>query len=335
MNEIDDGYRPKGGVGATKSDGFGEGKSAEAEQEGFRKLDTASNLRGEYLANAVDFQAGIKLNTEEATAVYVANGLIPGLSVVKAIDKELEQRQPGKDQLNFSIDQEAAQKQPGQRNAAKESDPKSVLLPDVQKQLNISIDQEAVLKQPGQRNFVKESERQGSKSGTKPVSIIDKEVEQKQARSIVEGKEQKEPSPRMQTIVPEKKGDQHPDLQKDKTIEKTSFKKPDAPTSPKDILLDKNAKPEEKILAAKELAKSGTTWFKDDSGKVYRINIQDYGKREGVVVTVGGIPALRGIVEKGDNRVSRQRNPRGEEVDYAGDRARKVFKDNPVVTFKR
>lgn len=100
-------------------------------------------------------------------------------------------------------------------------------------------------------------------------------------------------------------------------------------------LFDKNASAQDKLLAARDLAHNGQHTIKGEDGKTYRINTESYGKREGVVVTVAGMPALRGIVDNSTNEVSRQKNSRGQEVDFAGSTASNKFKDDPVVNYKR
>lgn len=103
-----------------------------------------------------------------------------------------------------------------------------------------------------------------------------------------------------------------------------------------EILKDPKSSAEDKLRAARDMAKNGETKFKGDDGREYRISTQKYGNREGVVVSTtdaknGFMPVLRGLVGQ-DGTVSHQKDSRGREVDYAGNKASKELKNDAVLS---
>ncbi len=100
-------------------------------------------------------------------------------------------------------------------------------------------------------------------------------------------------------------------------------------------LFDPSLSPEEKIKIAKELNQEGKSKITGPDGKTYDISVQKVGNRE-LVAVMGkdekghSKPLLRGIVEK-DGTVSKQRNSKGQFVDFQSDWAKKNAPDNPLV----
>lgn len=110
---------------------------------------------------------------------------------------------------------------------------------------------------------------------------------------------------------------------------------PEQERTPQERLFDPSVSPEDKLKAAQELAKQGTTEVTGPDGKKYQISTQRIGNRD--LVSIFGTddagkshPMLRGIVNQ-DGTVSKQRDSRGNEVDYQGTWAKKNVPDNPMV----
>ncbi len=122
----------------------------------------------------------------------------------------------------------------------------------------------------------------------------------------------------------------------EKPAEQSTEKPAAAERQPSEILKDPKSSAEDKLRAARDMAKNGETKFKGDDGREYRISSQKYGDREGVVVSTtdsknGFMPVLRGLVGQ-DGKVSHQRDSRGKEVDFTGTKASKELKNDAVLT---
>lgn len=122
----------------------------------------------------------------------------------------------------------------------------------------------------------------------------------------------------------------------EKPAEQSTEKPAAAERQPSEILKDPKSSAEDKLRAARDMAKNGETKFKGDDGREYRISTQKYGNREGVVVSTtdsknGFMPVLRGLVGQ-DGKVSHQRDSRGKEVDFTGTKASKELKNDAVLT---
>lgn len=102
--------------------------------------------------------------------------------------------------------------------------------------------------------------------------------------------------------------------------------------SPEQILLNPKATAEDKIRAAHFMAKSGQSQFKAEDGTTYKIDIDNYGKRDGVVISASGMTAMRGIIDKTNSEVTKQKSSKGE-VDYVSNTAKRLLKDNPLISF--
>lgn len=113
---------------------------------------------------------------------------------------------------------------------------------------------------------------------------------------------------------------------------------PEQEKTPQEKLFDPSVSPEDKLKAAQELAKQGTTEVTGPDGKKYQISTQKAGNRD--LVSIFGTddagkshPMLRGIVNQ-DGTVSKQRDSKGNEVDYQGTWAQKNAPDNPMVKYE-
>lgn len=108
---------------------------------------------------------------------------------------------------------------------------------------------------------------------------------------------------------------------------------------PKDVLSDPAASHEDKLKAAHELARQGTTSFEDDLGRKYYISVSDAGSRELVSIHTRGDDArshavLRGVVDA-DGKLSKQRDAEGQEVPYVSKWAESNLKDSALVAGKQ
>ncbi|MGD9682500.1 MAG: hypothetical protein AB7W16_15040 [Candidatus Obscuribacterales bacterium] len=115
-------------------------------------------------------------------------------------------------------------------------------------------------------------------------------------------------------------------------------KAPEQEKTPQEKLFDPSVSPEDKLKAAQELAKQGATEVTGPDGKKYQISTQKVGNRD--LVSIFGAddagkshPMLRGIVNQ-DGTVSKQRDSKGNEVDYQGTWAQKHAQDNPMVKYE-
>ncbi|HEY9869441.1 MAG TPA: hypothetical protein V6D08_09780, partial [Candidatus Obscuribacterales bacterium] len=107
---------------------------------------------------------------------------------------------------------------------------------------------------------------------------------------------------------------------------------------PKDVLADPAASHEDKLKAAHELAKEGTTSFEDEGGRKYYVSVADAGSRELVSIHTRGDDGrshavLRGVVDA-DGKLSRQRDAEGKEVPYVSKWAESNLKDSALVAGK-
>lgn len=107
---------------------------------------------------------------------------------------------------------------------------------------------------------------------------------------------------------------------------------------PKDVLSDPAASHEDKLKAAHELAREGTTSFEDEDGRKYYISVSDAGSRELVSIHTRGDDArshavLRGVVDA-DGQLSKQRDAEGQEVPYLSKWAGGNLKDSALVAGK-
>jgi hypothetical protein len=115
--------------------------------------------------------------------------------------------------------------------------------------------------------------------------------------------------------------------------------KPETPEiQAKAALTNPETSHEDKLKAAKELAKTGETNFSDSSGRNYKIDVQQSGSREWVSVKTtdadgNSHPVLRGTFEK-DGSLHKQHDDAGKEVPYVGKWAGENLKDSPLVAGK-
>ncbi|MBX9569260.1 MAG: septal ring lytic transglycosylase RlpA family protein, partial [Candidatus Obscuribacterales bacterium] len=144
--------------------------------------------------------------------------------------------------------------------------------------------------------------------------------------------EKKDPEQKDAPVAPEKKAPEQKEAEKpaaDAAQEKAARK-------PSEVLKDPHASAEDKLRAAKDMAKNGENKFTGDDGRQYRISTQKYGDREGVVVSTTDskgkfMPVLRGLVDK-EGKVTQQRDSSGKAVDYAGTKASREIKGDSVLT---
>ena len=102
-----------------------------------------------------------------------------------------------------------------------------------------------------------------------------------------------------------------------------------------DVLKNPESSAEDKIKAAHAMAFGGQKSFSGEDGRSFEIHSKDFGKRTGVVVSTrdqhGNFePVLRGVVDN-DGNVKHQKDSRGNDVEFKGDKASKHLGNDPVL----
>lgn len=186
-----------------------------------------------------------------------------------------------------------------------------------------------------------------SKSGNELVALMrtDQASASRLPSLTIDGTNQHKPGPGEGSVVrnpspacsPERKpGDgARPTIPADRKPEEPATK-PEA-RSPQTVLTDRSAKAEDKLRAARELYERGQRTFTGPDDRSYQITSGKYGSKDGVVIsTTDGngkyMPVLRGLVDRQTGAVSHQRDSRGHEVDYGGDRAKKELPKDAVLS---